>query len=124
MLGVNIFAERLLIKPSIVIVHSVLLTMVLDIQHRLISAFEIYYWGKLFNVNMVYRAYRIPYDWIPQIDPPKEIPIEPIDVTNFRVPGASKPGPKRVVQVEGVLPYRSSSALCVEVDVDEKKKNQ
>jgi hypothetical protein len=38
------------------------------------------------------------------------------------MPGASQPGPKRVIQVEGVLPYRSSSALCVEADVDEKNK--
>jgi hypothetical protein len=25
--------------------------------------------------NMVYRAYRVPYEWIPQLDPPREEPI-------------------------------------------------
>ncbi|MGD8471186.1 MAG: aryl-sulfate sulfotransferase [Desulfobacteraceae bacterium] len=91
-------------------------------DHEIVWEYISPYWGKLFNVNMIYRAYRIPYAWIPQIDPPRETPIEPIDVTTFRMPGASQPGPKRVIQVEGVLPYRSSSALCVEADVDEKNK--
>jgi hypothetical protein len=89
-------------------------------DHEVVWEYISPYWGKLFHVNMVYRAYRVPYAWIPQIDSPKEIPIEPIDVTTFRMPGASKSGPNRVVQVEGVLPYRSSSALCVETDIDEK----
>ena len=29
-------------------------------------------------MNMVYRAYRFPYEWIPQVDPPKEIPIKAV----------------------------------------------
>lgn len=79
------------------------------------------YWGELFNLNMVYRAYRIPYEWIPQLDPPKELPIKRIDVTTFRVPGAAAPGPQRVVEVDGVLPYQGPSALCVLADRDEEK---
>jgi hypothetical protein len=68
---------------------------------------------------MVYRAYRVPYDWIPQVDPPEERPIEPLDVTTFRVPGASPPGPRSESTVEGTVPYQSSSALCVVSDTDE-----
>ena len=45
--------------------------------------------------------------------------IERIDVTRFRVPGASPAGPKREVAVEGVLPYRPDAALCVRTDHDE-----
>jgi hypothetical protein len=87
--------------------------------HEIVWEYISPYWGQLFNVNMVYRAYRVPYAWLPEIDPPKEIPIEPIDVRMFRVPGASPMGPKKVVQVEGVLPYRTSAALCVEADLEE-----
>ena len=41
-----------------------------------------------FTNNMVYRAYRVPYEWIPQVKKPEEISVEPIDVETFRVPGS------------------------------------
>ena len=69
-------------------------------------------------MNMVYRAYRVPYEWIPRVDPPKETPIERIEVTSFRVPGASPAGPRSESTVEGTLPYQTSSALCVASDTD------
>ena len=77
------------------------------------------FWGKLFNINMVYRSYRVPYEWVPQLDPPKETPVERIDITTFRVPGAAEPGPRRVTTVEGLLPYQGPSALCVISDREE-----
>jgi hypothetical protein len=85
--------------------------------HEIIWEYISPYWGKLMRMNMVYRAYRVPYAWLPQLDPPEEVPIEPIDVTTFRVPGAAPSGPRRIVAVEGILPYRSSSALCVQADI-------
>lgn len=64
--------------------------------------------------NMIYRAYRYPYDWVPQEEKPKEIAIEPIDVVNYRLPNAGKFGAKKVVTVEGTQPYSNvESALCV-----------
>jgi hypothetical protein len=36
--------------------------------------------------NSVYRAYRLPYDWIPQIPRPTEKPVVPPPLSNFRVP--------------------------------------
>jgi len=36
--------------------------------------------------NNVYRAYRLPYDWIPQLEKPKEQPVVPPALGNFRVP--------------------------------------
>ena len=65
---------------------------------------------------MVYRAYRVPYEWVPQLDKPEETPIERIDVTTFRVAGAAAMGPKDVTEVEGVIPFRGDSALCVETE--------
>lgn len=32
-----------------------------------------------------YRAYRIPYSWIPQVDKPQEKPVTPPDLSNFRI---------------------------------------
>ncbi len=82
-------------------------------DHQLVWEYISPYWGKHFNQNMVYRAYRVPYDWVPQLDPPQEIPIEPLDVTSFRVPGAAPPGIESEVQVQGTIPYQPSSAMCV-----------
>jgi Arylsulfotransferase (ASST) len=38
------------------------------------------------NANSVYRGYRLPYDWIPQIERPKEKVVVPPALGNFRVP--------------------------------------
>ncbi len=70
---------------------------------------------------MVYRAYRFPYEWIPQVEPEKEVAIKPVDVTCFRMPGASPKGPRSEVTIEGTIPFQASSALCVVSDTDDKK---
>lgn len=58
-----------------------------------------------FSLNMVYRAYRVPYEWVPQVEKPVETEILPIDVTAFRVPGASiGKGTGKVTAVDGVDP--------------------
>ena len=36
--------------------------------------------------HRVYRAYRLPYDWIPQLDAPEEIQVIPPELGSFRVP--------------------------------------
>ena len=90
-------------------------------DHELVWEYISPYWGKHFKMNMVYRAYRVPYEWVPRLDPPRETPIEPLDVTTFRVPGAAPSGAEAEVGVEGTLPYRSSSALCVVSDPEEEQ---
>ena len=37
--------------------------------------------------NAVYRAYRIPYSWLPQVPPPAQVPIARPDPARFHVPG-------------------------------------
>jgi hypothetical protein len=88
-------------------------------EHELVWEYISPYWGALMKMNMVYRAYRVPYEWVPQLDRPKETPIEPIDVTTYRVAGAAPPGHKQVTPVAGVRPYQGDAALCVVVDTDE-----
>ena len=38
--------------------------------------------------NMIYRAYRCPYSFVPQLDIPEEIEITPPDNATYRVPGS------------------------------------
>ena len=52
-------------------------------------------------MNIVYRAYRVPYEWVPQVDKPEEKSIARLDKTTFRVPGAGELGEKRIVKVKG-----------------------
>jgi hypothetical protein len=45
------------------------------------------YFSKRFG-NMVYRAYRVPYDWVPQVARPVEKAVPRPDNSKFRVPGS------------------------------------
>ncbi|PJN54772.1 hypothetical protein PAEVO_14930 [Paenibacillus sp. GM2FR] len=64
------------------------------------------------NSNMVYRAYRVPYEWVPQLELPVETEIAPLDVADFRLPGAAQRGAVTSVEVEGTISY-GEGALCV-----------
>ena len=44
-----------------------------------------YYDDAEFPANTVYRAYRVPYDWVPQLERPTEIPVIPPPNDQFRV---------------------------------------
>ena len=88
-------------------------------DHEIVWEYISPYWGKQMKINMIYRAYRVPYEWVPQLDKPDEVAIDPIDVTTFRVPGAAAPGPKRVIETEGTQPYQGDAALCVSADLED-----
>src|SRR5690606_1940909 len=79
-----------------------------------------------FNANMVYRAYRVPYEWVPQLQKPEEVAIEPLDVANFRVPGAAPAGTESVVEVAGTTSDTLEGALCVvsNLEVKQREDNQ
>jgi hypothetical protein len=61
---------------------------------------------------MVYRAYRLPYEWVPQLEKPEEKEIVPLDVAAYRVPNAASTGTDSVVAVAGTHSYEEG-ALCV-----------
>lgn len=88
-------------------------------DHELVWEYISPYWGKQMNINMIYRAYRVPYEWVPQLDKPEEIAIAPVDVTTFRMPGAAAPGPRRIIETEGSKPYQGDAALCVSADLED-----
>ena len=72
------------------------------------------------KMNMVYRAYRVPYEWVPQAVKPQETPVKRIDVTTFRVPGAALER-KKETTVAGVMAYQPSMALCIADDSEDSK---
>jgi hypothetical protein len=57
------------------------------------------YFGKKSRQNMIYRAYRVPYAWVPQLAPPMERAVTRIQNSHFTVPGSPRP---RVMRVTGV----------------------
>lgn len=63
--------------------------------------------------EMVYRAYRYPYDYVPQVEKPVEVPVEPIDNYSFRVPGAGESVITEMTPVEGTTGYNYKIDACV-----------
>lgn len=61
-------------------------------EHELVWEYVCPYWGTALPMNMVYRSYRLPYEWVPQLEKPAESPIERLDVSTFRVPRRRRPG--------------------------------
>jgi hypothetical protein len=86
-------------------------------DHQIVWEYISPYWrpGAL-HLNLVYRAYRAPYDWVPQLSAPRERAIERLDVKTFRVPGAAAIGRERVVAVVGKDATLAEGALCVASD--------
>ncbi|GLC89594.1 aryl-sulfate sulfotransferase [Lysinibacillus piscis] len=64
------------------------------------------------NANLVYRAYRVPYEWVPQLEKPTEVAIVPIDNKQFRVENAATSEAESVVEISNTMSY-GEGALCV-----------
>lgn len=72
------------------------------------------YWGhKSRETNMVYRAYRYPYDYVPQVEPPQEVAIKRIDNNDYRLPGAKSKEFRRFTQVEGAVEFVEQDGFCL-----------
>ena len=63
--------------------------------------------------EMVYRAYRYPYEYVPQVEKPVETPVVRLDNHDFRVPGASDSAIKEVTSVAGTEGYNFKMDACV-----------
>jgi hypothetical protein len=48
------------------------------------------YYGRRGKQNGTYRAHRVPYDWVPQTEPPREKAIGTINNAWLRVPGSPR----------------------------------
>lgn len=67
----------------------------------------------------IYRAYRYPYDYVPQLEKPVETPVERVDCMTFRMPGAAEGMLENITTVPEALSYTSEMAACVTEDDDE-----
>lgn len=59
------------------------------------------------GIDFTYRAYRYPYSYVPQVEPPVEVPVEKVDIHTFRMPGAAEGliTPENTVSVAGTWGY-------------------
>ena len=67
--------------------------------------------------GLIYRAYRIPYDWVPQLPEQEEVAIERIDNTEYVLSGAEKfdlEADGVQVSVEGTRGFDKGFANCVD----------
>jgi hypothetical protein len=63
--------------------------------------------GLYYGGNSVYRAYRTPYEWIPDLEIPAEKSVKAKNISRFRVPGAPLGSGGKITLVEGVEPSDS-----------------
>ena len=82
-------------------------------DHEIVWEYISPYWGNFMALNMVYRAYRYPYDYVPQIEPPTEVAIAPIDILDFRLPGAKSKEFRRFTEVQGTTGYGEVDGFCL-----------
>lgn len=66
--------------------------------------------------DFIYRAYRYPYSYVPQIPAPVETPVERLNIKTFRVPGAAQGQVDNVVTIPGTTGWPSEVEQCVTPD--------
>ncbi|MBQ2776332.1 MAG: aryl-sulfate sulfotransferase, partial [Peptococcaceae bacterium] len=69
-----------------------------------------------FTDAYIYRAYRYPYSYVPQLPQPEEIPVVKVDNSTFRVPGAAEGKIANQTKVAGTWGYTGRMDACVTED--------
>lgn len=82
-------------------------------DHQLVWEYINPFIAPILNSNLVYRAYRAPYDWIPQLSPSPEKEIKKIDITEFSLNGVSPKTTHREIEVENMVGGETSGQSCV-----------
>jgi hypothetical protein len=77
------------------------------------------YFSDNMATNLIYRAYRVPYEWIPQLERPEEKAVPRLDSSQFRVPGNQEKDPRNVSVFEGGDEFIQPAQLCVIPTVDD-----
>ena len=71
-------------------------------EHEIVWEYINPYKGdNLHTFNLVYRSYRYPYDYVPQLDKPVEKPIARVNTSEFRVPNSAPLGCQNQTEIEG-----------------------
>ena len=71
-----------------------------------------------FDNPFVYRAYRYPYSYVPQLPVPEEVEVVQLNNKTFRVPGAAEGMLANETEVEEAFGYEGSFENCVTEDED------
>ncbi len=87
-------------------------------SHEIVWEYISPYWGSKLPLNIFYRAYRYPYDYVPQVEPPQEVAIAPVDNTDFRLPGAKSKEFRRFTTVQGATEYGEVDGFCLTTEKD------
>ena len=82
-------------------------------EHEIVWEYISPYFGKQGNHNMVYRAYRLPYEWIPHIEKPEEIPVPRLDNSKFRVTELSDKDRRSITTLKRGGRVNPDPQLCV-----------
>jgi len=69
-------------------------------EHEIVWEYLSPYTHRMIKINLLYRAYRIPYEWVPQVGRPTEKAIPRFDNNKFRVPGSSRKRPLKVTKIQ------------------------
>lgn len=64
----------------------------------------------------IYRAYRYPYDYVPQLETPNEVAVIPPENHSFRVSGAANYGLNCGVKVAGTTGWGKKVDMCVNAE--------
>lgn len=87
-------------------------------EHELVWEYISPYFDMKHDTNMVYRSYRYPYEYIPQLPEPTHKAIPALDRTTFRVPGSFETDPKNVMILDSGEEFDGAPQLCIASDDD------
>ncbi|MFC1535510.1 aryl-sulfate sulfotransferase, partial [Thermodesulfobacteriota bacterium] len=93
-------------------------------EHELVWEYISPYFSIKRHTNLVYRAYRVPYDWVPQLDTPEEVPVERFKVSEYSLNGRPPKEVKRLTTIEGLKSSEDDAQLCVLPDDNSAEKRE
>ena len=82
-------------------------------EHETVWEYISPYYGKKRNQNMVYRSYRVPYRWVPQVEKPEEVDIVRPNNSKFRVPGSSNKRARKLTNIKAAKQVAFSPDMCI-----------
>ncbi len=85
-------------------------------DHEIVWEYISPYFGEKGTSNDIYRAYRVPYEWIPQMEQPKEIAVNRIDISRYRVPGFEYKEEQGVIEISEATGFGPSQNCVVDTD--------
>jgi hypothetical protein len=69
-------------------------------EHEVVWEYVSPYKHRRLNFTLMYRAYRVPYEWAPKAERAVETAVKRIDNSKFRVPGSPSPRRERVTTIK------------------------